>query len=100
MMGLMVLCAGIAIAQAKIHCHGGVCDGTNGDDLMLGSPGADYIYAKGGTDGVNAAKGPDRVFGGRGDDDPGGSPSGHDPSYHLEGGPSRDVVEGPLVRTR
>jgi Ca2+-binding RTX toxin-like protein len=96
MMGLMVLCAGIAIAQPNIICHGGVCDGTQGDDLMLGSAGADYIHAKGGTDGTNAAKGRDRVFGGRGNDDPGSSPNGHDPSYHLEGGPGRDVVRGGL----
>jgi Ca2+-binding RTX toxin-like protein len=93
-MGLMVLCAGAAIAQAKIVCHGGACEGTNGDDLILGSSGADEIYAKGGTDGVNAAKGADRVFGGWGNDDPGGSPSGHNPTYHLEGGQGRDVIRG------
>src|SRR5918998_5532384 len=90
-MGLMVLCAGIAIAATKITCHGGPCDGTNGDDLIQGSAKRDTIRAKGGTDGVYAFKGSDFVFGGRGSDSPGSSPNGHNPAYHLEGGPGRDV---------
>ena len=94
MMGLMVLCAGIAIAATKITCHGGPCNGTNGDDLLQGSAKRDTIRAKGGTDGVYAFKGSDFVFGGRGSDSPGSSPNGHNPAYHLEGGPGRDVVAG------
>jgi hypothetical protein len=95
MMGLIVLCAGIAIAQTtRITCDGGPCFGTNGDDLIQGSAMGDFIHARGGTDGVNAARGGDFVFGGRGSDSPGGSPNGHNPAYHLEGGPGRDVVRG------
>ena len=97
MMGLMVLCAGMAMAQTtRITCDrdGGPCYGTNGDDLIQGSAMSDFIHARGGTDGVNAARGSDFVFGGRGNDDPGGSPNGHNPAYHLEGGPGRDVVRG------
>ena len=94
MMGLMVMCTGIAIAATKITCDGGPCYGTNGDDLIQGSAKGDSIHAKGGTDSVNAARGSDFVFGGRGNDSPGSSPNGHNPAYHLEGGPGRDVVEG------
>ena len=94
MMGLMVLCAGVALAQTKITCDGGSCFGTSGDDLILGSASTDFIHARGGTDGVNAARGSDFVFGGQGNDDPGSSPNGHNPTYHLEGGPGRDVVRG------
>ena len=53
-----MLCAGIAIAAAKITCDrdGGPCFGTNGDDLIQGSAMRDFIHARGGTDGVNAAR--------------------------------------------
>jgi hypothetical protein len=96
-MGLMVvLMAGVAIAKEQINCRGGVCEGTQGDDLMRGTRGADMIVAKGGTDGVNGRGGSDLVRGGHGSDDPGSSPSGHDPSYHLEGGPGHDHVHGGL----
>jgi Ca2+-binding RTX toxin-like protein len=94
-MGLMVLMtAAVAIAQAKINCTGGVCEGTQADNLMRGTRGADMIIAKGGTDGVNGRGGSDSVLGGPGSDDPGSSPSGHNPSYHLEGGPGHDHVHG------
>ena len=94
-MGLMVLMtAAVAIAQAKINCTGGVCEGTQADNLMRGTQGADMIIAKGGTDGVNGRGGSDSVLGGPGSDDPGSSPSGHNPSYHLEGGPGHDHVHG------
>ena len=55
MMGLMVLCAGIAMAATKITCDGGPCYGTNGDDLIQGSAMSDFIHARGATDGVNSA---------------------------------------------
>jgi Ca2+-binding RTX toxin-like protein len=85
-MGLMaMLTAGVALAQAQIICTGGVCEGTQGDDLIRGTRGADMIIAKGGTD---------SVLGGHGSDYPGSSPSGHNPSYHLEGGPGHDHVHG------
>ena len=95
-MGLMVLCTGIAIAATKITCDrdGGPCFGTRGDDLIQGSAMRDFIRARGGTDGVDAARGSDFVYGGRGSDSPGSSPNGHNPAYHLEGGPGRDVVRG------
>jgi Ca2+-binding RTX toxin-like protein len=94
-MGLMVvLTAGVAIAQAQIICTGGVCEGTQADNLMRGTRGANMIIAKGGTDGVNARGGSDSVLGGPGSDDPSSSPSGHNPSYHLEGGPGHDHVHG------
>jgi RTX calcium-binding nonapeptide repeat (4 copies) len=93
--GLMVvLTAGVAIAQTQINCRGGVCEGTQADNLMRGTQGADLIMAKGGTDGVNGRGGSDLVRGGPGSDDPGSSPSGHNPSYHLEGGPGHDHVHG------
>jgi RTX calcium-binding nonapeptide repeat (4 copies) len=94
-MGLMILMtAAVAIAQTKINCTGGVCEGTQADNLMRGTRGADMIIAKGGTDGVNGRGGSDSVLGGPGSDDPGSSPSGHNPSYHLEGGPGHDHVHG------
>lgn len=94
-MGLtVVLTAGVAIAQAQITCTGGVCEGTQGDNLIRGTRSADLIIAKGGTDGVNGRGGSDSVLGGPGSDDPGSSPSGHNPSYHLEGGPGHDHVHG------
>ena len=45
-MGLMVLATmGVAIAQAQIICTGGMCEGTQGDDLIRGTRGADMIIA-------------------------------------------------------
>ena len=70
LMGAMfVLAASAAVAQPEpptITCTGGVCLGTQGDDLILGSSDDDLILAKGGTDGVNGQGGNDRVFGGPG----------------------------------
>jgi Ca2+-binding RTX toxin-like protein len=94
-MGLMVLATmSVAIAQAQIICTGGMCEGTQGDDLIRGTRDADMIIAKGGTDGVDGRGGSDSVLGGPGNDDPGSSPSGHNPSYHLEGGVGHDHVHG------
>ncbi len=80
---LLVLAAGVALAQPQpepppITCSGGVCQGTQGPDLILGTNDDDLIVAKGGT----------------GNDVPGSSPSGHDPDYHLEGGAGDDTVSG------
>jgi Ca2+-binding RTX toxin-like protein len=94
-MRLMVLATmSVAIAQAQIICTGGMCEGTQGDDLIRGTRGADIIIAKGGTDGVNGRGGSNSVLDGPGNDDPGSSPSGHNPSYHLEGGVGHDHVHG------
>jgi hypothetical protein len=94
MVPMVVLTAGIAIAQAQIICTGRLCEGTQGANLIRGSRRTDVIIAKGGTDGVNGRGGSDSVQGGPSSDDPGSSPSGHNPSYRLEGGPGHDHVHG------
>jgi Ca2+-binding RTX toxin-like protein len=94
---LLVLAAGVALAQPEpppITCTGGVCQGTQGPDLIFGTNDDDLIVAKGGTDGANGQGGNDHVLGGPGNDSPGSSPSGHDPRYHLEGGAGDDTVSG------
>ncbi len=69
-MGAMfVLAASAAVAQPEpptITCTGGVCLGTQGDDLILGTNDGELINAKGGTDGVNGLGGNDHVLGGPG----------------------------------
>jgi hypothetical protein len=62
-MGLMVvLTAGVAIAQAQITCTGGVCKGPQGDNLIRGTRSAALIIAKSGTDGVNGRGGSHSVL--------------------------------------
>jgi len=91
---LLVLAAGVALAQPQpptITCTGGVCQGTQSDDLIWGTQGYDLIIAKGGSDGVNAQEGNDHVLGGPGDD-VFGPP--HQPIKGLEGGVGNDTVSG------
>jgi Ca2+-binding RTX toxin-like protein len=57
-------CSGITLTTV-VYCSAGVnCNGTNADELIIGSPAADIIQGKGGND---------CILGGGGDDDITGS---------------------------
>ena len=53
---------------AIIVCNGGICNGTNGNDLMLGSSSADSIRGKNGTDCIVGGDGDDDITGNNGGD--------------------------------
>lgn len=92
---LIGFCA--SYAWASIVCTGGVCNGTNGPDTMIGSSGPDTIsgldgndevYGNDGNDIVRGNGGADPWVGGNDDvDDVYGGP-GNDPEVH--GGPGDD----------
>ncbi len=66
----MLLCfaAGVALAM-EVTCTGGLCEGTNREDTITGSPQNDTILAKRGGDTViSSQSGADTVQGGRGND--------------------------------
>lgn len=70
-------CSGINLTNI-VYCDGGNCNGTNANDLILGSD----VY-----DNIKGKKGTDCVVGGGGDDDIAGG-SGQDVCY---GGPGWDT---------
>ena len=91
-----LLVAGAAFAVTR-NCDGGVCKGTNGGEVLDGSPMSDVIYGLGGNDkvvgrgGNDTLKGGanrDRVNGGEGDDRVRGSLG----SDEVFGGPGDDLV--------
>jgi Ca2+-binding RTX toxin-like protein len=69
MVGLLVaFVTGVALAKA-VTCTGGLCEGTNQEDTITGSPNNDTIIAKKGNDTVTSNQGgQDTVKGGRGND--------------------------------
>ncbi|MGH8564957.1 MAG: SBBP repeat-containing protein, partial [Gammaproteobacteria bacterium] len=89
---------------------GQLCQGTNGNDVILGTAGPDVIYGLGGHDAIVAGNGNDTVcgghgndalIGGNGDDDlfgEGGRDilSGDRDNDSLDGGPDRDACSGGL----
>jgi len=65
---LLSFMTGVALAMA-VTCTGGVCEGTNHEDTITGSPQNDTIIAKMGGDTVISNQGgADTVEGGRGND--------------------------------
>ena len=85
-------------------------EGTNGNDLIIGSDGDDEIHGlggvdllrgSGGDDTIKGGDGPDSLYGDQGDDDISGG-SGHDlirggkGNDTLEGGGGHDVMQGDL----
>ncbi len=69
-------------AAKPIECKSGkVCQGTSGDDTIIGSPGNDNI---------RPGEGNDKVYAGAGDDAVGHS-YGND---YIEGGPGSDTLRG------
>src|ERR1051325_10558644 len=74
-------------------------DGTNGDDVIVGSDGDDYIDAGPGDDFICGGPGDDSLDGGDGDDGPSGGPGndtlvGGSGDDDPEGGPGRDFIVG------
>jgi len=73
-MATVGVCAGLLCASyawaADIECVAGAnhCNGTNGEDSILGSNRADDIDARDGEDLIRAGKGDDRVEGGEASD--------------------------------
>jgi Ca2+-binding RTX toxin-like protein len=72
---------------------GGLIEGTDGNDVIVGSNGEDLIFGHGGKDTICGRKGDDRIdgggkrdriFGGSGDDDIKGGP-GHDDIFGFKG---------------
>ena len=69
MAGLAAASAALAFAGGDINCHGGTCEGTNGNDVFFGSNQPERILAKGGLDFVfSAARGDDTIKFGPGAD--------------------------------
>ena len=65
----MLLAGGVALAANLIPCPGGVCEGTTGDDEMIGTSNTDYIYAREGNDILRGSGSFDDLRGGPGNDD-------------------------------
>jgi hypothetical protein len=74
-------CAGITVSVI-VYCPptGGNCDGTNANELMIGSPNIDVIQGRGGSD---------CILGGDGDDDITGSQA----TDICIGGPGTDIFK-------
>lgn len=92
----------------KYHYPDGAIIGTDGDDLLNGTPDDDAIYGLGGNDLLNGVEGNDRLYGGDGNDRlmghrgdellDGGSGddtlAGHDGNDRLDGGAGNDFLAG------
>lgn len=72
---------GITSAGAAIYCGGGVCNGTNSGEFLIGSSGWDDIYGKGGSDHLYGKQTGDDLRGG-------------DQNDYIEGNPGNDVIRG------
>jgi Ca2+-binding RTX toxin-like protein len=77
---LMALSAGAALA-ATIVCGGGLCEGTEQSDRIVGSGERDVILAGAGNDTVEDGGGDDEFYGGRGNDT-------------INAGEGKDLVRG------
>jgi concanavalin A-like lectin/glucanase superfamily protein/hemolysin type calcium-binding protein len=83
----------------RVNCQGGPCNGTDGEDLMIGSDQVDAISAFGADDTAFGNEGDDDISGGAEDDLLGGGPgrdtinggTGHD---DLRGGIYGDTING------
>jgi Ca2+-binding RTX toxin-like protein len=60
---------GVALAANLISCPGGLCNGTTGDDEIIGTSGIDCLYAKEGNDTLRGLGAFDDLRGGSGNDD-------------------------------
>jgi poly-gamma-glutamate synthesis protein (capsule biosynthesis protein) len=78
----------------SLSCRGRVATmwGSNGPDLLIGTPGDDVIVGRGGNDTIWGMGGRDLVCGGDGAD----TIAGDGGTDFLDGGPGNDVVEGGL----
>jgi hypothetical protein len=79
-----------AIAANFIQCTTTTCDGTDSDDLIIGTSGGDTITAKKGNDVVFGEDGNDTINGGEGNDTLSGD-AGND---EINGGDGNDVLYG------
>ena len=64
-----------------IVCTGGICNGSNANELILGTPGSDVIDGKNGDDCIVGGGGDDTLAGNNGND-------------ILVGGPGSDTLDG------
>jgi Ca2+-binding RTX toxin-like protein len=130
LVALLTYGAGIAVSGVgTVHAIGGLCDGrpashtwldasaqpgptfidgTNGDDVIVGSdgddnidagPGDDFVCGGPGDDSLDGGDGDDVVIGGTGDDGPSGGPGndtvvGGAGDDDPEGGPGHDFIVG------
>lgn len=83
-------CAGIAAGLTSLVVGSGSVNGTNANDLILGSAGNDTIDGKNGDDCIVGGDGNDNLAGGPGNDVLVGG-SGDDA---LDGGPGNDICYG------
>jgi Ca2+-binding RTX toxin-like protein len=95
----VMLVLATAAYAAFVRCDGGRCEGTNGDDEIVGSRQADAIYTLDGFDFVEANPGHDYVSGGEGADTILGEKGsdtlyGHKLGDSLEGGAGNDILYG------
>ena len=64
----VLLSSGVALAANLVTCTGGLCEGTTGDDEMVGTRDTDYIYAYEGNDTLRGGRNFDDLRGGPGND--------------------------------
>ncbi len=106
-MGLALLLAGGLALAADVPCGGGYCEGTIGEDTMIGSASEDQIYGLGANDTIYGKDGNDSIwgdwhqwedigeaggdtiYGGRGSD----RLQGDERADTLKGGPGNDRIE-------
>ena len=94
--------AGVALG-GTIHCTGGPCTGSFGDDPMIGSDLKDEMHGLGGNDDMKGHDSDDLIDGGPGrdrlseiSDDTGNDTmlGGGGSDTRIEGGPGRDILRG------
>lgn len=85
-----VALGGVAIAD-RIECKPHSCEGTNRDDVIIGTKGVDNLSAERGDDVIRARGGDDNALRGDGGADKIKGAGGQD---HLEGGKGQDVLRG------
>lgn len=79
-------------SDARLTCNGlpATIVGTNGNNILIGTPGDDVIVALGGNDVVNGRGGNDTICLGNGDD----IANGNDGRDWISGGNGRDMIRG------
>lgn len=55
-------CSGLTLTRVVV-CTGGNCDGSNANELMIGTPGSERIRGRGGTDCIIGGGGDDQLVG-------------------------------------
>ncbi|HEX6710301.1 MAG TPA: hypothetical protein VF068_08200 [Rubrobacter sp.] len=92
----VLLAGGVALAANLISCQGGVCNGTTGDDEMIGTSSTDDMYAEEGNDILRGGGSFDDLRGGPGNDDLDGG-RGNDQYNIYDNNRGVDRISGDLA---